>query len=387
MHKGKSDKEISLQILDTYYHFFKIKNTHINNNDENEITMINQKQSRAPDSDSDSNANQKKMLNDVLEKDFLTEKIIKQINDEFIDQSKETKSNCIPQVPLLIPKDISSSYKHAFDICELINHYDSNQNTIQKEFEIFIMKLERSSYKQLLPTVISKIIDRVVKINIHDSFSEFIGPSIIGSYSNNHHFFTDTIDMLLYCSNFTEISKLNSTLLQNVITFLLKRLLLEASERVIIKSAFIKNTFKAVVKIKSSNIKICIYFVAENNKEYEDTLKNIRLISRRDDTYNERSILCKMLRLWRRRWNLTNILPEIIDYLAEYHYTYSISEGFVKVLYILYTMKIHADYHFWIKQQLSKYNEDNELKNKIAEACNSTSELLTKNKFEKIFVL
>lgn len=405
MFKEKSDKEISLQILNTYNHYFKISNAHCNKY-ENELKLSSQVQNLTTIID---NGNKKIAINDVLDEDnnvFFTEEVIKQINDEFISQDnemvqekekekeKEKRGTDISHLPLLIPKVIPSSYKHAFDICDLLKKYDQsnsnhlNEANMHKELEIYIMKLERNCHNKILPSIISKTIDRVTGIKVQEFFNDFEGPFIIGSYSNNYSFFNETIDLLVYYIKFTEFTKQTQILFEKIVIFVLKKLSLDSSETNNFKTNFDLqgDIIKALIKIKSTNIRLCIYFIDKENQQYKTTLMNIQSITKKNKPNIDKTILCKMLRLWRRKWNITTILPEIIDYIAGYHYSYSISDGFVKVLYTLYTMPIEGNYHPWIKTQLKEYSDCKELRNAIGFACKNTFMLLSNKDFEKIFV-
>lgn len=269
---------------------------------------------------------------------------------------------------------------------------------LQKNFEIFsfvITHTPRNSNLEDL-AIIDTILKKIKNANTSLLKPTFNGPFLFGSFNSKMNHNNMEIDILFTCKKLNQLFKHNEYIIQNLITSLLVNVLnVESSEQIITHTDKFDKFFVSL-SLPTSNVRLSVNIfdisVGDNDKCYSYIWKKEKKSEDRDIN---KIILGKLLRMWRRKWHLKFIYPEILDAIGERLYDGTISGTFVSILYMLYqkqsflsnieTNKEDFDALEFYDKKLNDWFTSEKKAKKIQNAARESGNYIEKEKFEGVF--
>ena len=204
------------------------------------------------------------------------------------------------------------------------------------------------------------------------------------------------IDILFTCKKLNQLFKHNEYIIQNLITSLLVNVLnVESGEQTITHTEKYDKFFVSI-SLPTTNVRLSVNIfdisVGDNDKCYTYIW---RKENKSEDRDINKIILGKLLRMWRRKWHLKFIYPEVLDAIGERLYDGTISGTFVNVLYMLYqkqsclskieTNKEDFDFLEFYDKKLNDWFTSEKKAKKIQNATRESGNYIEKEKFESVF--
>lgn len=269
---------------------------------------------------------------------------------------------------------------------------------LHKNFEIFsylITHTPRCSTLEEL-AIIYTIIEKIKNANTSLLKPTFNGPFLFGSFNSKMNHNNMEIDILFTCKKLNQLFKHNEYIIQNLITSLLVNVLnVESSEQTITHTEKYDKFFVSI-SLPTTNVRLSVNIfdisVGDNDKCYSYIWRKESKIEDRDIN---KIILGKLLRMWRRKWHLKFMYPEVLDAIGERLYDGTISGTFVNVLYMLYqkqsclskieTNKEDFDILEFYDKKLNDWFTSEKKAKKIQNATRESGNYIEKEKFESVF--
>lgn len=444
---SQMNKEITSKILKMYQNFFlpisntptvhsapkqKIAISHeisksFNSNPINKCYSIQQPsffQINSNNSKEESNTNFKIQQSSFFEITYSKESIVEEdpifikeilasVVEEFNNDIKpmeienEKMQISLPKPEIKLPEKIKHNnnikidYDSIYNSIKLINNerYHNMKIFTREKFEIFCyLKTHSPKIKVDNDPLFYRILSNVKKENKDLMSPTFIGPFLIGSHRYNMAHNNTIIDILFTCKQLNQLLTHNSYMITNLINNTIIRLAESPSNEPIISKEKECTKISVDISFPQSVARIAIYIYDLSISENEDCFKYIW--NKKEEKVEENKIILgKLFRMWKRKWRMNFFYPEIFDEIVNKYYDGTVSGTLLKIFYLLYQNKIDLlegriassimtednDRIYFYDKKIKQWYTSEKKSKKIRNACRESANYIDKEEFENVF--